>query len=315
MPAEDTDRRRTLPKKYMVLVLFLVLAIATSFFVQSRSNPSLLYLGPTATPQGGKSATLTSLTPTPGPDGLIWSDEFDEPADTEPDPDKWNPDVGGNGWGNEQLEYNTRNSNAYHDGDGNLVLEARQEDSRALRCWYGRCDYTSARITTNERFAFTYGRIVGRMKVPSGQGIWPAFWMLGADMNEVGWPNNGEIDIMEYVGQEPARIYATVHGPDYSGEDGFSGEQALSDGGYADDYHIYEMRWTSSRISFFVDGVQYHTVDRSTVEEEGDWVFDSPFYVILNVAVGGDWPGDPDDSIFPQEMLVDYVRVYNDPTP
>jgi beta-glucanase (GH16 family) len=250
---------------------------------------------------------------TPLPSGwrLIWSDEFTSAAGTGPDESKWTPVIGGGGWDNQELEYYTNNANAKQDGKSNLVIEARQENPANAHCWYGPCQYTSARLITKGKFEFTYGRIEARVKLPSGQGIWPAIWMLGHDIDTVGWPNTGEIDICEHIGREPAIIHATIHGPNYSFPNGISGAYSLAKGRFADAYHLFAVEWNTHRIAFFLDGSNYFTVTRATVEHHGKWVYDHPFYLLLNVAVGGSWPGNPDaSSIYPQQMLVDYVRVY-----
>jgi beta-glucanase (GH16 family) len=247
----------------------------------------------------------------PSSQKLIWSDDFNGLAGKTPDASKWSPDVSGSGWGNNQREYDTNNKNAYLDGQGSLVLEARKENPANYQCWYGPCQYTSARINTSGHFSFTYGRVEARIKVPYGQGLWPAFWILGNNVGSVGWPNSGEMDIMENLGREPNTIHGTVHGPNYSGSNGIGGPDKLPRGRFADAYHIYAVTWDSSRISFSVDGLSYFTVTKATIESHGKWVFDHPFFIILNVAVGGFWPGDPNSStVFPQKMYVDYVRVY-----
>jgi beta-glucanase (GH16 family) len=242
---------------------------------------------------------------------LIWSDEFDGAAGSQPDEHKWIPDIGGEGWGNQELEYYTHNDNATQDGNSNLVIEVRRENPANFHCWYGTCQYTSARLITKGKFEFTYGRVETRAKVPYGQGIWPAIWMLGNNIDTVGWPNNGEIDICENIGHEPTIIHGTIHGPNYFAANGISGAYTLSGGRFADSYHIFAVEWTPDQIAFFVDAINYFTVTRATVEQRGTWVYDHPFYLLLNVAVGGSWPGNPDvSSTYPQRMLVDYVRVY-----
>jgi beta-glucanase (GH16 family) len=260
---------------------------------------------------------LPSLLPppsTPLPSGwrLIWSDEFDDVAGSRPDENKWTPVIGGGGWGNQELEYYTHHDNAYQDGHGHLVLEARKENPANYQCWYGPCHFTSARLITKGKFECRYGRVEARIKIPSGQGIWPGFWMLGNDIDTVGWPNCGEIDIMENIGREPATIHATIHGPNYAGAHGISGAYRLSQGRFADQYHLFAAEWNTQRIAFFVDKINYFTVTRAAVEQRGKWVYDHPFYLLLNVAVGGNWPGNPDSSsTYPQAMLVDAIRVYH----
>lgn len=246
---------------------------------------------------------------------LVWSDEFNGAANLPPNPKLWSPEIGGgnHGWGNQQMEYDTDN-NAYQDGKGNLVLEARQENPANYQCWYGTCQYTSARLNTHTHVNAQYGRLEARIKIPDAQGLWPAFWLLGTNINAVGWPACGEIDVMENIGRVPNTIYGTIHGPNLSGSDtyGFGGTYTLPHGHFADNYHIYAIQWDSSQVSFFVDNVNYATVTKTNARQRhGQWVFDHLFYIILNNAVGGSWPHNPDQTtVFPQKMFVDYVRVY-----
>lgn len=247
--------------------------------------------------------------------GLAWSDEFDGPAGSAPNSAKWAYDlgVGQNGWGNNELQtYTNRTSNAYLDGEGHLIIKAIKEDftgaDGAAR------GYTSARLVTRGKFEPTYGRIEARIKVPFGQGLWPAFWMLGANHPEVPWPVCGEIDVMEIIGQQPGTVHSTLHGPNYSGGDGPTGSFTLPDDKkFFDDFHTFEVEWNPRDISFYVDGLHYHTRKSPEFTGNRQWVFDHPFYILLNVAVGGNWPGNPDQTtVFPQTMMVDYVRVYSD---
>lgn len=250
---------------------------------------------------------------------LTWQDEFDGPAGAAPDPARWAADTGGQGWGNQEREYYTPGAeNAALDGRGALVITARAEPAgSARRCWYGACRYTSARLKTQGRFAQAYGRFEARLRLPRGQGIWPAFWMLGADIDAVGWPRCGEIDVMENIGREPAVVHGTVHGPGYSGAASIGGADTLaaSSGGpnaaYADAYHVFAVEWEPAEIRWLVDGRVYRRTTPADLPAGARWVFDHPHFLLLNVAVGGAWPGDPDaTSAFPQAMLVDYVRVY-----
>lgn len=236
---------------------------------------------------------------------LVWSDEFDAEAETPVDSSKWLHDVGGHGWGNNQLEFNTdRVENVKHDGNGSLVITARKED-------YGTNSYTSARIKTESKFDTKYGRVEARIRLPKGQGIWPAFWMLGANFSEVGWPECGEIDIMEFRGQETDTVQSSLHGPGYSGGSPISGVFRNKEISFADDFHIFAVDWDPSRFTFWVDDQIINVINSDVVRARGNWVYSHPFFIILNVAVGGAYVGDPDDSTtFPQEMLVDYVRVY-----
>jgi beta-glucanase (GH16 family) len=244
---------------------------------------------------------------------LVWSDEFEGPAGTRPDAARWTFDVGTgvNGWGNAQLEYDTdRPQNVSLDGSGNLAITARRES-------FGGREYTSARIKTQGLLARAYGRFEARIRLPAGQGIWPAFWMLGASFPAVGWPACGEIDVMEYRGQEPSRVAATVHGPSYSGGGGIGRAYDLPGGARFDQgFHVFAVEWDPGWLVFSVDGVEFHTVTPLSLPVEDDWVFDAPFFLLLNVAVGGNYVGPPDGSTtFPQTMLVDWVRVYERETP
>lgn len=244
---------------------------------------------------------------------LVWSDEFNGPAGATPSASTWTPDIGGGGYGNHQLEYDTNNNNARMDGKGALVIEARKETPAKGRCWYGPCAYTSARITTQNKVSFTYGRIEARLKVPYGQGLWPAFWLLGANYKTVSWPGCGEIDIMENIGREPGTVHGTVHGPGYARTNSLGRPYTLPNNhAFSSAYHVFAVQWNADSVSYSVDNVTYHTVTRALAERHGQWVFNHPFFIILNVAVGGDWPGRPDaTTVFPQLMHVDYVRVYH----
>jgi len=236
---------------------------------------------------------------------LVWSDEFDGAAGTPPNPDIWVPETGGDGWGNAQLEYNTdRTENASHDGSGNLAIVARQEA-------FGGNAYTSARLSTNGTLSQQYGRIEARIQMPVGSGIWPAFWMLGDNFESIGWPSCGEIDIMEFRGQEPAIVHGTVHGPGYSAAQGITDSLAVAGGGLHRDFHVYAIEWEPTEIRWYVDDLHYHTVTPDDLPGVSPWVFDQPFFLILNIAIGGSFIGPVGaDTVFPQTMLVDYVRIY-----
>ena len=173
-------------------------------------------------------------------------------------------------------------------------------------------NYTSARLKTLGKFSQTYGRFEARIKIPRGQGIWPAFWMLGDDIDKPGWPTCGEIDIMENIGKEPGIVHGTIHGPGYSGDKGIGSPYALAtDQRFADDFHVYAVEWEPAAIRFYVDDHLYATRTPEELPKGTKWVYDHPFFLLLNVAVGGGWPGNPDSTtVFPQTMLVDYVRVY-----
>ncbi|QQD77465.1 glycoside hydrolase family 16 protein [Curtobacterium sp. YC1] len=234
---------------------------------------------------------------------LLAADEFDGPAGSAPNPAIWRYDLGAGGWGNAELQtYTDTRRNSALDGAGNLVITARREADGS---------YTSARLKTEGTYTAQYGRIEARIRIPRGQGIWPAFWMLGADIGQVGWPACGEIDVMENVGYEPTLVHGTVHGPGYSGAQGISSTRQNPSGApFADDFHVYGVDWRPGSVTWTVDGVAYRTVTRADVGSN-PWVFDKPFFVILNVAVGGTWPGSPDASTsFPQQMTIDWLRVF-----
>ncbi|MFJ8754273.1 family 16 glycosylhydrolase [Streptomyces sp. NPDC102441] len=274
------------------LVLLLSAALAAAFLINTT----------------GPAAPRADAAPTAG---QTWADEFEGAAGSAPDSSKWTLEAGGSGNGNNELQYYTDSAqNAALDGNGNLVITARQNNDPGLQCWYGTCRYTSARLNTAKTFTQAYGRYEARIKIPRGQGIWPAFWMLGDDLGSAGWPNSGEIDIMENVGKEPSTVHGTIHGPGYSGGAAIGASYSLPDGkAFADDFHTFAVDWSPEALVWSVDGQTYQTRTPADVNG-GKWVFDHPFFIILNLAVGGDWPGSPDGSTaFPQTMTVDYVRV------
>ncbi|MDH3492567.1 MAG: cellulase family glycosylhydrolase, partial [Acidobacteriota bacterium] len=245
---------------------------------------------------------------------LTWSDEFEGKPGTAADAGKWRHETGGKGWGNNEFQFYTDSTrNAHHDGNGFLVVKAIEEKPPGdAKCWYGECKYTSARLITKGIFAQKYGRFEARVKVPYGQGIWPAFWLLGDDIDKVGWPECGEIDVMENIGREPMHAHGTIHGPGYSGANGIGKAYKLpGNQRFTDDYHIFAVEWGPAAIRWFIDGELYHEVRPKDLPEGAKWVFDHPHFILLNLAVGGNWPGDPDDTtVFPQMMKVDFVRVY-----
>jgi beta-glucanase (GH16 family) len=235
---------------------------------------------------------------------LVWSDEFNDAAGRFPNEDFWSYDLGtgDNGWGNAELQSYTKNpQNVSMDGEGNLVITAlRNENS-----------FTSARIKTQGKFSQQYGRFEARLITPYGPGIWPAFWLLGESIETVGWPQCGEIDIMELRGQEPNLIHGTIHGPGYSGGNPITAQYGLTDNRFDNDYHVFAIEWDADKIDFFVDDFLYQRIPRD--EPEGEWVFDAPFFIIFNVAVGGNYVGFPtSETPFPQQMIIDYVRVYRE---
>ncbi|MFE7243356.1 ricin-type beta-trefoil lectin domain protein [Streptomyces sp. NPDC057580] len=264
---------------------------------------------------GAVTAAPAGATPAPEPRvvaaaATTFSDDFNGPAGSAVDGSKWQTETGDNVNNHERQYYTAGNSNAALDGQGNLVITARKDNPGNYQCWYGRCEYTSARLNTAGKFTSTYGHIETRMKIPRGQGMWPAFWMLGDDIGSVGWPNSGEIDIMENVGFEPDTVHGTIHGPGYSGSGGIGAGYALPGGqAFADAFHTFAVDWARDSITWSVDGTVYQR--RAPADLGGkSWVFNKPFFIIMNLAVGGYWPGDPDGSTtFPQQLVVDYVHV------
>jgi beta-glucanase (GH16 family) len=240
---------------------------------------------------------------------LTWSDEFNAPNNSAPDPAKWNIVTGGKGFGNNELETYTNRPTNIHQQNGNLVITAQKEDLTGPDGIPRH--YTSARINTQNHFTQKYGRFEARIQLPTGKGIWPAFWLLGDDHDTNHWPNCGEIDILETIGA-PSTMYSTIHGPGYSGHKGISQKFDLPPGEAVDNaFHLYAVEWSPNDIKFFLD--DHLVVERTPADlpPNTKWVYDHSFYLLLNLAVGGNWPGNPDDTtIFPQQMLVDYVRVY-----
>lgn len=238
---------------------------------------------------------------------LVWSDNFDGAAGTAPDPTKWTFDIGrgpnGDGWGNSELQhYTNRAQNVSLNGNGQLVITARRED-------FAGAAFTSARIKTQGLFAQRHGRFEARIRTTTGPGLWPAFWMLGSNITQVNWPECGEIDIMEQRGQEPHITHGSIHGPGYSGGNAITKAYGLTNGRFDADYYVYAVEWGEGYIDFFVNDFLYKRVTPG--DAKGRWVYDQPFFIILNVAVGGNFVGFPTTGTpFPQSMVIDYVRVY-----
>jgi beta-glucanase (GH16 family) len=241
---------------------------------------------------------------------LVWSDEFDGVAGSPADARTWQPETGGHGWGNEELQYYTAGGqNACLDGAGNLAIEIRRSDPES-RGRYAGCAYTSARLISKDRAAFRYGLVRARIQLPRGRGIWPGFWMLGQDIDTVGWPQCGEIDVMENFGDDPGTVHGTVHGPGFAGHSGITASHHAG-AILADAFHVYSVAWEPGRIRWYFDDRLYATVTPASLRGN-PWVFDHDFYLLLNVAVGGTHSESPDGSVtFPQTMLIDYVRVYS----
>jgi beta-glucanase (GH16 family) len=233
---------------------------------------------------------------------LVMADEFS--VNGAPDSKIWGYDIGtgSNGWGNGELQYYTNRTENVTVQNGYMIITAKKES-------FNGSSYTSARLLTKGKFEQAYGRYEARIKVPYGQGIWPAFWMLGANSATVAWPKCGEIDIMEFRGQNPTTILGTVHGPGYSGGNAISKSYTLVNDRFDTSFHIYGIEWGPNYINFYVDDVLYNQITPADVP--GEWVFDKPFYIIINLAVGGSFVGAPNnETVFPQSMLIDYVRVY-----
>lgn len=269
--------------------MFIMLAaLLTSCNGQPVTNERAIYNNPSNDTTGGTYK-------------LVWSDEFNEKTVNNA---VWTFEsgTGGNGWGNNELEYYTgRPVNVKTEG-GNLVITARKED-------YENRHYTSARIKTKNHGDWLYGKFVARMKLPKGEGMWPAFWLMPTESAYGGWPHSGEIDIMEMIGAEPSTVYGTAHyGTQTHHQHGC--HTSIGQGTLSDGFHTYSVEWSPDNIRWFFDGKQYCQVSKSSIAPE-HWPFDQNFYIILNLAVGGNWPGNPDSStVFPQKLIVDYVRVY-----
>lgn len=270
-------------KKYINKLTIGLTILALSFAVNGCSNDDY-------------SQTVTKL------DNLVMQDEFD--IDGAPDSDLWSYDIGTgqNGWGNNELQY-------YTDRPENVIVEDGMLKITAISESFMGASYTSARLLTKGKYAKKYGRFEARMQLPWGQGYWPAFWMLGENIDEVSWPNCGEIDIMENRGSEPTIVSGAVHGPGYSGENPVFKAYDFVNDRVDTGFHVYGIEWGPDYINFYVDDVLYNQI--TPEDADGNWVFDQPFYMLLNLAIGGNFGGPPNtNTVFPQTMLVDYVRVY-----
>lgn len=283
--------------------------------VDGRSSSPEPTTSPASRSSPPPSPTITAPPGQPADWTLVWSDEFDGPAGAKPEAERWSYALGDGtaegipGWGNQELQTYTDDAvNAALDGRSNLVISAVSADG-SVTCWYGPCRYTSARLLTADRFAFAYGRIETRLKVAPGHGLWSAMWMLGTDIPTVGWPRSGEIDVMEHVGREPNRLFGTIHGPGYSGDDGFGSTIDLA-APMADDFHVVAVEWQPGRLLWTVDGERFHEATPADVAPNA-WVFDHEFSLLVNLAVGGGLGGPVRaDTGFPARYLVDYIRVF-----
>ena len=271
--------------------------------LRALAASALLGAACAATAGGGRAADARPA-PAPAPRTLIWSDEFSGRAGAQPDPARWTEQTGGEGWGSHQLQYYTaRRANSALDGRGHLVIVARRERFRDR-------SFTSARLTTSGRFAFRYGTVAVRMRIPSGRGYWPAMWMLGTNIRTAGFPACGEIDVVETVGQNPRSAWGSVHGPP-DPSTGVGGRY-VAPRPLAAGFHVFSADWTPGAITFRVDGHRYFTATPATLAAAGQtWVQSRPFFLQLNLAVGGDWPGAPGPRTrFPGRLVVDWVRVW-----
>lgn len=232
---------------------------------------------------------------------LVMSDEFDN--DGAPDSNLWSFDIGTgiNGWGNNELQYYTDRSENITVQNGKLLITAINKPFEGS-------SYTSARLVTKGKFEQQYGRFEARMRLPYGSGIWPAFWMLGGDIDTNPWPAAGEIDIMEYAGKSPTVIFGTVHGPGYSGGESIGKNYTLENDRFDTGFHVFGIEWGPGYINYYVDDVLYSQITPEDVT--GEWVYDKPFYILINLAIGGPFGVPNAETVFPQTMLVDYVRVY-----
>lgn len=237
---------------------------------------------------------------------VVWHDDFDGPAGSGVDTSKWGFDTGGSGWGNQELEfYTSGTNNVAKDGAGHLVITARKQTGNS--CWYGTCTWTSGRIQTSGRFTQQYGHIEARIQVPNGQGLWPAFWMLGGS----NWPTDGEIDIMEVVGRQPNTLYGTLHGPGYSGGNGYGATRNASTP-YWQAFHNYAIDWSPNLIVWTVDGSEYFRATPASLQAaKGNvqWVYNHGFFIIMNLAVGGNFGGTVGNLPTENKMVIDYVHV------
>jgi len=234
---------------------------------------------------------------------LIWADEFEQDA---VDSTSWTFEIGtgGSGWGNNELQYYTARPENVRTQDGYLVITAKKEQ-------YNGSAYTSTRMITKNKKVFTFGRIDIRAKLPEGQGIWPAFWMLGNNIDSVGWPASGEIDIMEMIGHLPATVHGTLHwGADHTRHTSKGGSTQLPSGKLGDEFHVYSLIWKKDSLEVLLDNKAYFAATRNDIQP-GPYPFNDPHFLLFNMAVGGNWPGSPDSTtVFPQHLVVDYVRVF-----
>ncbi|WP_121354566.1 glycoside hydrolase family 16 protein [Flavisolibacter nicotianae] len=276
-------------------LIFSLVVLSTVVSCSRKAISSGAAVQPQPTPTAAVSYSFES---TP-----VWQDEFDYTG--RPDPAKWGYDLGGSGWGNNELEYYTNAESNAGVANGKLSITARKEQKE------GR-DYTSARLVTKNKFDFLYGRVEVRAKLPSGRGTWPAIWMLATDNEYGGWPRSGEIDIMEHVGYDPNRVLFSVHTEAYNHVKGTQKSGAKIIPTAMTDFHTYRLDWTPGFVKGFYDGEEVFSFENDKTANPDTWPFNKRFHLLLNLAIGGNWGGAKgvDDSIFPATMEVDYVRVY-----
>src|SRR6266702_4593172 len=300
---------KTQSSRRLAIRTYMMIAVLCSLLACSSCGGG----GTTSTTSRNSGNTGTSTYHWNGTWTMVWNDEFNTADGSAPDSSKWTYDLGGGGWGNQELETYTNLSENVQISSGNLVITAVQKTSGTTT------SYTSARLKTQGLFSQQYGRFEARIKIPAGQGMWPAFWMLGNNITTAGWPTCGEIDIMENIGKEPGTVHGSLRGPGGPGTtSGTSDATSIftlpAGQAFADDFHLFAVEWGPGVVRFYVDSKLYATFSESQWPAGSTWVFDHPFFIILNVAVGGNWPGSPDSTtVFPQPMLVDYVRVYTKP--
>lgn len=290
-------------KKNRVRFLILTLSLGMPMAITGCSGGTAQSVSPSPTPVVQSTSSPEASAPAEELK-LVWSDEFDGENGSSVSKDNWVIETGNNkGWGNNELQYYTDSPENLSIQDGNLVIKAIKEDKEDFH-------YTSARIKTHDKFDFTYGKIEMRAKLPQGKGIWPAFWMLGSDIDTNPWPKCGEIDIMEFIGRRPNIIFGTLHGPEYNGSMGLQNFITF-DGDLHDTYHTYALEWDESSLKWYFDGELFHQIYKDKLPKTYTWVYDKDFFILVNLAVGGNWPQNPNDStVFPQSYTIDYIRVY-----
>ena len=241
---------------------------------------------------------------------LAWSEDFDGPVGSPPAASTWTAELGAGGWGCDQRQWYTDSAaNASITADGHLTVVGRQDGIVNESGDIVAGSITSARLMSKDKVTVTYGRIAARIRVPAGLGMWPAFWMLGSDIDEVGWPGCGEIDVMEYVGSDPTRVHGTVHGPGYAGLEHGIGKAYDTGTDLASGFHVYAVDWTANQITWLIDDTVYSQL--TPAEVPGPWPFTHPFFLVINLAIGGAWPGnDTDNPALPAHMLIDWIHVY-----